>query len=126
MFAILFFFIAIGLVKPPTPKIHLEPVVLEGGVDLKDTSRYIHVQIGLLNGELVAQVGYDTIIPLGDLTDTLEDIRKEEPIRNIVLLYIDEETGIGYIKNEIEPAILDAGITQVNYVLEEEKEGEDS
>lgn len=121
MFAILFFFIAIGLVKPPTPKVDLTPVVIEGGMDLKDTSRYIHVQIGWLNGELVAQVGYDTIVAFSDLTETLKEIREEEPMRSIVLLYIDEDTGMGYLKNEIEPAILDAGIKNVRYVLDEEK-----
>ena len=122
MFAILFFFIAIGMVKPPIPKVELTPVVLEGGVDLDDTSRYIHVQIGLKSGELVAQVGYDTFVPFSELAETLEDIRKEEPKRNIVLLYIDEDTGMGYIKNEIEPAILESGITNINYVLEDEEE----
>ena len=122
MFAILFFFIAIGMVKPPTPKVDLTPVVLEGGVDLDDTSKYIHVQIGLKDGELVAQVGYDVFVPFSELTETLKDIKKEEPKRNIVLLYIDEDTGMGYLKNEIEPAILESGITKVNYVLEDEKE----
>ena len=122
MFAILFFFIAIGMVKPPTPKVDLTQVVLEGGVDLEDTSKYIHVQIGLKDGELVAQVGYDTFVPFSELTEALKEVKKEEPSRNIVLLYIDHETGMGYIKNEIEPAILEAGIKNVRYVLDDEKE----
>ena len=122
VFMLLFFFVAIGKVPAPLAKIDVTQVVKEGGVDLEDTSRYIHIQIGNQGDELVAQIGYDVIVPVGELTDALKEIRKSEPKRNIVLLYIDDETGMGYLKNEIEPAILESGIKNVNYVLEDEKE----
>ena len=122
IFTLLFFFIAIGMVPAPLPKIESEQLVLEGGVDLEETKKYIHVYIGVADGELVAQIGYNTIVPIGELTETLKDYRKENPGRNVVLLRIDEETGMGYIRNEIEPAILDAGIKSVAYVLEDEEE----
>ena len=118
---LLFIFVAIGKVPSPTTKIDVTEVVLEGGVELKDTSKYIHVQIGLQDGEVVAQVGYNVIVPIAELTEALNEVRKDNPMRNIVLLYIDDETGMGYIKNEVEPAILDSGIKTVNYVLEEEE-----
>ena len=122
VFMLLFFFVAIGKVPAPIAKIDVTQVVKEGGIDLEDTSKYIHIQIGNDGGELVAQIGYDVIVPISELTQTLKDIRKDEPKRNIVLLYIDDETGMGYLKNEIEPAILESGIKNVNYVLEDEKE----
>lgn len=122
MFAILFFFVAIGMVKPPTAKIDSTQVVLEGGTELDETSKYIQVYIGLQDDEVVAQVGFNTIVSLSDLTQALKDIREDEPMRSIVVLRIDKDTGMGYIKNEIEPAILDAGIKQVRYVLEDEEE----
>ena len=119
MFAILFFFIAIGLVKPPQAKVDAVIPVIEAKEELKETSKYIHVHIGLLDGELVAQVGYDTIVPFSELTEALNEVQEDDPKRSIVLLHIDEETGMGYIRNEIEPAILKANINNVTYVLDE-------
>ena len=125
IFTLLFFFVAIGMVPAPLAKIDSEQLVLEGGVDLEDTKKYIHVYIGFQDKELVAQIGYNIIVPIDEITETLKDYRKENPGRNVVLLRIDQETGMGYLRNEIEPAILDAGIKSVAYVLEDEKEVQD-
>ena len=121
IFMLLFFFVAIGMVPAPLADIEANVPVITGGEDLEETKRYIHVYIGLKDGELVAQVGYDTIVPFNQLTETLEEIRKEEPTRDIVVLRIDGDAGMGYIRNEIEPAILKAGIKTVKYQLEDEK-----
>lgn len=121
MFAILFFFIAVGMVKAPTPKIDSVIPIIEVETELEETSRYIQVYIGLQDGELVAQVGYDTIVPFSELTETLESVMKDDPRRDTVLLRIDSDTGMGYIRNEIEPAILKANIKNVTYVLDEEE-----
>ena len=121
IFTLLFFFVAIGMVPAPQSKIDSEIPVVIGGEDLEDTKRYIHVYIGTKDGELVAQIGYDIIVPLDEITEALKEYKKENPERNIVVLRIDHETGMGYLRNEIEPSIIKAGIKNVIYFLEDEK-----
>lgn len=106
----------------PAPRATIDAIVpvLEGGEELDETKHYIHVYIGSLNGELVAQIGYDTIVQLDGIAEALKAIKEEDPYRNIVVLRIDSNTGMGYIRNEIEPAILKAGIKKVKYQLEDE------
>ena len=114
VFMILFFFMAIGLFPPPQAKFENDILVKEG-IELEDTSRYIHIKVGP-EGEL--QYGYE-VVDVDDLTDMLKD--REDTKRNIVVLSIDDDAPIGYLKNYVEPAILKAGINQVRYeVLEKE------
>ena len=114
VFMILFFFMAIGLFPPPQAKFENDILVKEG-IELEDTNRYIHIKVGP-EGEL--QYGYD-VVDIDDLTDMLKD--REDTKRNIVVLSIDDDAPIGYLKNYVEPAILKAGINQVRYeVLEKE------
>ena len=120
IFMILFFFMVVAVIPAPRAKIDAEVIELEGGEELKETKHYIHVYLGAYNGQLVAQIGYDTIVPLEGLTEALKDIRKEDPQKRIVVLRIDDTTGMGYIRNEVEPSILEAGIKQVRYQLEDE------
>ena len=120
IFMILFFFMTIGMIPAPRPQIDAIVPVLEGGEELDETKHYIHMYIGSLDGELVAQIGYDTITGLDGITEALKAIREDDPLRNIVVLRIDSKTGMGYLRNEIEPAILDAGIRKVKYQLEDE------
>ena len=119
---LLFFFVAIGMVPAPLAKIESEQLVLSGGEELEDTRNYIHVYIGKDGGGIVAQVGYDEAIPLEQLTAKLEDVRKEEPQRNIVVLRIDVDTPIGLVRNMIEPAILKANVKRIIFFLEDEEE----
>ena len=120
IFMILFFFMTIGLIPPPNPSIDAIVPVLDGGEELDETKHYIHMYIGSLSGELVAQIGYDNIVQLDGITEALTEIRKEDKYRNIVVLRIDKKAGMGYIRNEIEPAILKSGIRKVKYQLEDE------
>ncbi len=120
IFMILFFFMTVAKIPAPQATIDAEVIVLEGGEELNETKHYIHVYLGSLNGQLVAQVGYDDIVPLEGLAEVLKEIRKEEPFKNIVVLRIDENTGMGYIRNEVEPAILSVGIKKVKYQLDDE------
>ena len=114
VFMILFFFMAIGLFPPPQAKFENDILVKEG-IELEDTNRYIHIKVGP-EGEL--QYGYD-VVDIDDLTELIKD--REDTKRNIVVLSIDNDAPIGYLKNYVEPAILKAGINQVRYeVLEKE------
>ena len=122
VFMLLFFFVAIGMVPAPLPDIDYTPVVQEGGTDLEETKHYIQIHLGTQDGELVAQIGYNTVVGLDKITEEIKEIRKEDPSKFIVVLRIDGEFGMGYLRNEVEPAILDAGIKSVAYVLEDEKE----
>ena len=126
IFMLLFFFVAIGMVPAPLPKIESTQIVLSGGEELEDTKRYIHVHIGKQDGQLVAQIGYDKIVPIEELAATLKEVRKEEPTRDIVVLRVDVETGMGYLRNEIEPAILKANVTKIIYFLDDEKVSSES
>ena len=115
VFMILFFFMAIGLFPPPQAKFENDILVKEG-IELEDTNRYIHIKVGP-EGEL--QYGYD-VVDIDDLTKIIKD--REDTKRNIVVLSIDDDAPIGYLKNYVEPAILKAGINQVRYeVLEKEE-----
>ncbi|MGI9548850.1 MAG: ExbD/TolR family protein [Bdellovibrionales bacterium] len=120
IFMILFFFMVVAVIPAPRAKIDAEVIVLTGGEELKETKHYIHVYLGSYNGQLVAQIGYDTIIPLDGLTEALKKVKEDDPQKSIVVLRIDEETGMGYIRNEVEPSILKAGIKKVRYQLEDE------
>lgn len=121
IFMLLFFFVAIGMVPAPLAKIDSEQIILDGGEELEDTKNYIHVYIGSEDGELVAQVGYGTAIPLETLTDVIKDVRKEDAQRNTVVLRIDVDTPIGVVRNIIEPAILDANVKKIIYFLDDEE-----
>ena len=121
IFTLLFFFILIGMVPAPLADIKAEVPVLMGGEDLEETKRYIHVYIGIENAEIVAQIGYDIVVPIAELTTALEEYQEEFPKKDIVVLRIDSETGMGYIRNEIEPAIIKSGIKIVKYQLEDEQ-----
>ena len=121
IFMILFFFMVVAVIPAPRSTIDAEVLVLEGGEELEDTKHYIHIYLGSYNGQLVAQVGYDNIVPLDGLEEAIKEVRKDDPQRNIVVLRIDEGTGMGYIRNEVEPAILKTGIKRVKYQLEDEE-----
>ena len=110
VFMILFFFMAIGMFPSPQPKVENDIFVATSGVELEDTNKYIHVRVGP-DG---VQLGYE-IIPLEELSKGIKDFRKKWPKRNIVVLHVDDDVAIGYIKNEVEPAILAAGVKQVRY-----------
>ncbi len=111
VFMILFFFMAVGMFPPPQPLIENDIVVAEG-IELDDTSNYIHLRVS--KSEI--QLGYD-IIQFEDLTELL--IKIED--KNVVILHIDNDTPIGYIKNHIEKAIFEAGKTRIAYeVIQEE------
>ena len=118
IFMILFFFMVVALIPAPLPKLNADVPVLEGGVELDETARYIHVYIGTQDGELKAQVGYNTIVGLNALTEALKDVEDGDT----VVLRVDGDTGMGFVRNEIEPAILDAGIKNIKYQLEDEKD----
>ena len=115
VFMILFFFMAIGLFPPPQAKFDNDLITKEG-IELEETDRYIHIKVGP-EGEL--QLGYD-VIDIDDLTGLIKN--REEKKRNVVVLSIDNDAPIGYLKNYVEPAILKAGINQVRYEVLEEKE----
>jgi len=115
VFMILFFFMAIGLFPPPQAKFENDLIVRKA-IELEDTSKYIQIKVGS-EGEL--QLGYE-VISIDNLTELIKD--REDKKRNIVVLSIDDDAPIGYIKNYVEPAIQKAGISQVRYeVLEEEE-----
>ncbi len=115
VFMILFFFMAIGMFPPPQAKFENDLNVRKG-IELEETNRYIFIKVGP-NGEL--QLGYD-VVDINNLAELLRN--REEKKRNIVVFSIDDDAPIGFIKNHVEPAVLEAGITQIRYeVLEEEK-----
>ena len=113
VFMILFFFMAIGMFPPPQAKIEND-IITAPGVELDDQRNYIHLRV---SGDQI-QLGYD-IIEFDDLTKELSKIKD----RNVVILHIDDDTSIGFVKNYIEKAILEAGKTKVSHqVLEEDDE----
>ena len=114
VFMILFFFMAIGMFPPPQAKIENDIIVSNAGVELDDTSNYIHLRI---SGDQI-QLGYE-IIDFEQLTEELTKIKDKD----VVILYIDDDTSIGFVKNYIEKAILEAGKTKISHnVLEEDEE----
>ena len=117
---LLFFFVAIGMVPAPQSQIEETQVIMEGGEELEETKRYAHVYIGIKDGEVVAQVGYDIIVPVDQLTEALKEYRKDYPYKDIVVLRIDKDTSMGVVRNIIEPNILEAGVQKVIYFLEDE------
>ena len=117
VFMILFFFMAIGQFPSPQAQVENDILVQTTGVELEDTNKYIHVRVGP-DG---VQLGYE-LTTIENLTEGIREYRKEFPSRSIVVLHIDNDIEIGLLKNEIEPAILAAGVKQVRYeVLEKEK-----
>ena len=118
VFMILFFFMAIGMFPPPQPKFDNDIIINEAGTELEATANYIQLKIGP-NGEI--QLGYD-LVQLEDLTKAIKDYRKDNPKRGIIVLSIDNDAPIGYIKNEVEPAIREAGLTSIQYEVVHEKE----
>lgn len=110
VFMILFFFMAIGMFPPPAPKIENDIVVAEAP-ELEDTGNYIHVRIS----ESELQLDYD-IITLEELVIKLKEIDKD-----VVILHIDNDTPIGYVK-ALEEEVLKAGKKRVAYevILPEE------
>lgn len=120
IFMILFFFMVVAKIPAPQAQIKTEVPVLEGGVELDETGRYIHIYLGVFNDELVAQIGYDTIVPLNELTEALIELKKDDPRKDIIVLRVDGKTGMGYLRNEVEPGLLKAGFKQVKYQLEDE------
>ena len=117
VFMILFFFMAIGQFPSPQAKVENDILVQETGVELEDTNKYIHVRIGPEG----IQLGYEIVL-LESLSEGIKDYRGEYPSRSIVVLHIDNDVEIGYIKNEVEPAILASGVKQVRYETVQEKE----
>ena len=116
VFMILFFFMAIGQFPSPQAQVENDIIIRETGVELEDTNKYIHVRIGP-DG---VQLNYD-IIALEDLAQGIKDYRKEFPSRSIAVLHIDDDVEIGYLKNEVEPAVLAAGIKNIRYETDKEK-----
>ena len=112
VFMILFFFMAIGMFPPPQAKIENDIIVSTAGSELEDTSNYIHLRI---SGDQI-QLGYE-IIDFEQLTEELTLIKD----RDVVILYIDDDTPIGFIKNHIEKAILEAGKRKISHQVLEEK-----
>ncbi len=111
VFMILFFFMAVGMFPPPSPLIENDIITAEG-VELDDTSNYIHLRVS--KSEL--QLGYE-IIKLEDLEEELRKIKD----KHVVIIHIDNDTPIGYIKNYIEKEVLKAGKTRIAYeVIQEE------
>ena len=110
VFMILFFFMAIGMFPPPQPLIENDIISSSQGVELEDTSNYIHVRVS----KSQIQLGYE-IIKLEDLTELLTKIDDKD----VVVLHIDNDTPIGLVKSEILPAILDSGKSLVSYEVEE-------
>ena len=114
VFMILFFFMAIGMFPPPQAKIENDIIASNAGVELDDTSNYIHLRV---SGDQI-QLGYE-IIDFEKLTEELTKIKDKD----VVILYIDDDTSIGFVKNHIEKAILEAGKTKISHnVLEEDEE----
>ena len=112
VFMILFFFMAVGMFPPPEAKIENDIIVSNAGVELDDTSNYIHLRV---SGDQI-QLGYD-IIQYEQLTEELTKIKD----KHVVVLHIDDDTSIGYIKNYIEKAVFKAGKKKISYeVLEED------
>ena len=116
VFMILFFFMAIGQFPSPQAQVENDIIVRETGVELEDTNKYIHVRIGP-DG---VQLNYDVIM-LEDLAQGIRDYREEFPTRSIVVFHIDDDVEIGYLKKEVEPAVLAAGIKQIRYETDKEK-----
>ena len=112
VFMILFFFMAIGKFPPPQAKIENDIIVSDAGEELKDTSNYIHLRI---SGDQI-QLGYE-VIEFEQLTAELIKIKDKD----VVILHIDDDTPIGYIKNHIEKAILEAGKRKISHQVLEEK-----
>lgn len=115
VFMILFFFMAIGQFPSPQAQIENDIITRETGIELEDTNKYIHVRIGP-DG---VQLNYD-VITIETLAKGIKDYRKEFPTRSIVVLHIDDDIEIGYLKNEVEPAILAAGVKHIRYETEKE------
>jgi len=110
---ILFFFMAIGMFPPPQAKIEND-IITAPGVELEDTSNYIHLRVS----EEEIQLGYE-VIPFENLTEELTKIKD----KHVVILHVDDDTPIGFIKNHVEKAILEAGKTKISHeVLEEDDE----
>ena len=113
VFMILFFFMAIGMFPPPQAKIEND-IITAPGVELEDTSNYIHLRVS----EEEIQLGYE-VIPFENLTEELTKIKD----KHVVILHVDDDTPIGFIKNHVEKAILEAGKTKISHeVLEEDDE----
>ena len=110
VFMILFFFMAIGMFPPPQPRIENDIITSSQGVELEDTNNYIHVRVS--TGQI--QLGYE-VIKLEDLTKLLTKIKDKD----VVILHIDDDTPIGFVKGEVLPKILDARKTLVSYEVEE-------
>lgn len=110
VFMILFFFMAVGMFPSPQAKVENDILIYESGLELDETSAYIHVRIGP-DG---IQLGYD-LTSIETLKEDLIAFKKEFPRRSIVVLHIDNDVEIGLLKNEVEPAILDAGIKNIRY-----------
>ena len=121
VFMILFFFMAIGMFPSPQPKVENDIINRETGVELDQQARYIHVRVGP-DG---IQLGYD-LTSIETLSEDLREFRKENPKKNIIVLHIDDDVEVGFIKNEVEPAILAAGIKTIYYEnLQEEVSSEE-
>lgn len=116
VFMILFFFMAIGMFPSPQPLVENDILVYESGTELEDTNKYIHVRVGP-DG---LQLNYE-LTTIESLTEDLKEFKKDNPKRTIVVLHVDNDVEIGLLKNEIEPAILSAGIKQVRYEVLQEK-----
>lgn len=117
VFMILFFFMVVGKVPAPQDRIESLPSTYSSGKELKETGEYIHVRVGFQGSDIVAQVGYD-IIALDDLTETIKDAETG----SIVVLHIGGKVPSGVINNIVRPAILDAGISNIETQIEDEKE----
>ena len=116
VFMILFFFMAIGQFPSPQAQVENDIIVRETGIELEDTNKYIHVRLGP-DG---VQLNYD-LTTVEKLAEGIREFRKEYPQKNIVVLHIDDDVEIGFLKNEVEPAILAAGIKQIRYETDKEK-----
>ena len=116
VFMILFFFMAIGQFPSPQAQVENDIIIRETGTELEDTNKYIHVRVGP-DG---VQLNYD-VTAIEDLSQGIRDYKKEFPKRSIVVLHIDDDVEIGFLKNEVEPAILAAGVKQIRYETDKEK-----
>lgn len=111
VFMILFFFMAIGMFPPPAPQIENDIVVYEG-VELEDTGNYISLRVS--KDEI--QLGYD-VIKFEELTDKIKEFDED-----IVIIHIDDDTPIGFVKSHVEKAVLASGKSKIAYEVIKEKD----